>query len=346
MNSLPLVTVFITAYNSEKYISQTIESIINQTYPNIEILIVDDGSTDNTTEIVQSFKDKRIRLLKNEKNMGIPFSRNIGLAKAKGDFIAIIDADDIAYRKRLEKQIIYLNKNPDIDVVGTYYKTMGNKYPRVIKTNLLTPEEIKVYLIFYNNIANPTVLMRKKTLERHNIRYNLNYFVAQDYELWAQISKIGKISIIPEALIKYRVGHANISGQSKKERSYERKMLLSSIHSDLLSYYGFNLPPQRIKLFNEIYNDNPSQSIEAKKKDILSLVSDMLRINNDKKIFNQLLFEKAIYEATIKSILRNNFKLVDKIAIIHHLNRIIQKSSKKVYAKVIIDKLIKSFKSL
>src|SRR5690606_28917246 len=111
----PLVTVFMPVYNSEQYIREALESILNQTYQNLDILLVDDGSTDRSVEIIKSYQDTRIRLIQNEKNMGIPYTRNVGLKEAKGKYIAIMDSDDIAVSNRIERQIQYLETNPHID---------------------------------------------------------------------------------------------------------------------------------------------------------------------------------------------------------------------------------------
>ena len=104
----PLVTVFIPVYNCEKYIKESLESIINQTYENLDILIIDDGSTDNTVNLIKQYKDTRIRLLRNDKNRGIPYTRSRGLEECRGEYLALMDADDISLSERIKKQVNFL----------------------------------------------------------------------------------------------------------------------------------------------------------------------------------------------------------------------------------------------
>ncbi|MFS8652378.1 MAG: glycosyltransferase family 2 protein, partial [Caldibacillus sp.] len=117
----PFVTVFMPVYNSGKYLVEAIESILRQTYRNLELLIVDDGSTDHSIEIIKTFADPRIRLIKNDQNRGIPFTRNVGLKEARGKYLAIMDSDDISHPERIERQVAYLENHPAIDVAGTFY---------------------------------------------------------------------------------------------------------------------------------------------------------------------------------------------------------------------------------
>ena len=114
-----MISVILSTYNDEKTIFNCIKSILNQTYQNFELIIINDCSTDGTREVIQSFSDKRIIFLENEKNIGRSSSRNKGIAKAKGEFIAIIDGDDIAAPLRLDIQFRYLKNNPKIDLVAS-----------------------------------------------------------------------------------------------------------------------------------------------------------------------------------------------------------------------------------
>src|SRR5699024_5855217 len=135
--------------------------------------------------------------------------------KANGKYMAVMDADDISYLERIEKQVNYMEKNEDIDVLGTFYETMGLTKNRVVKSKVISSEEIKMSLIFSNVICNSTTLIRLEKIRNHNLRYNLECFVAQDYDLFVQILKVGKIEIFPEVLLKYRAGHSNITKNSK-----------------------------------------------------------------------------------------------------------------------------------
>ena len=179
MNS-PLVTIFMPVYNSEKYIREALDSLVSQTYKNLEILIVDDGSTDSSLSIIKSYKDDRIRLIKNPENKGIPFNRTLALREAKGKYLANLDADDIAYSRRIEKQVQYMEEHESIDAIGSYYSEFGEGKLKNIKSKMNSSEKVKIGLLFFNPIANPTAMIRLSTLKNYNISYNPKYFVAQE----------------------------------------------------------------------------------------------------------------------------------------------------------------------
>ena len=123
----PLVSIILPAYNCEKFIRKTIHSLINQTYSNFELLVINDGSTDATTSIIQSFKDTRIQLIQNEKNKGLIYTLNKGIELSKGKYIARIDADDICLPERLQKQVNWLEKNTQIAIVATQILLIENR---------------------------------------------------------------------------------------------------------------------------------------------------------------------------------------------------------------------------
>ena len=296
----PLVTVFIPVYNCEKYIKQSLESIINQTYRNIEILVINDGSTDNTFKKISEFNDDRIRILNNDKNRGIPYTRSRGLIEAKGKYLAIMDADDESDLERIEKQVNYLEANKNIYAVGSYYKTFGKKYNRIFKceTNI---DKLKMGLIFNNQIGNPTAMVNLDKLKENNIKYNPEYFVARDYDIWVQISKVGELSIIPEILLKYRVGHENITKITQNSKQIERKKVIDSIHNDILDFYGFNLSEEDKILFNDLFDDNPLNKLDTnnivKYNDLLNKI---LKNNRKYNIFN----EEYLIEVLNKNLFR------------------------------------------
>lgn len=119
MSTQPLVTVFISCYNRQNFIRESLESVLKQSYKNIEILIIDDCSTDDTLKILAEYQDDRIIILKNSTNMGIPYTRNKGLQNATGKYFAILDSDDICTEDRIEKQVTYLEENQDVVAVGS-----------------------------------------------------------------------------------------------------------------------------------------------------------------------------------------------------------------------------------
>ena len=318
----PLVTVFISLYNCEDYISDALESILNQTYENLDILIVDDGSTDQSVEKVLQYKDERIRLIRNGKNRGIPYTRNVGLREARGKYIAIMDSDDISFPSRIERQVHYLEEHEDIDAVGSFYIQFGGWFRKRVKTKFVNHEDLRMMLLFYNPIANPSVMIRKSSLEKRQLRYHEDYFVAQDYQLWAQLIKTGKIQILPEYLLKYRFGHENISKRSNRQKLLQRKRLIDEIHRDLLDFYGIALNPEELEVFNNFFTENNGGSIPEIEK-IHSLIKKIKAWNQSEAVFNHRRFLMVLDYCIVLSVNRLKLNLLDKLRLYYQLsNRI------------------------
>lgn len=198
----PKVTVLMPVYNGEKYLAEAITSILTQTYVNFELLIINDGSRDRSVEIIHSYEDPRIRLIHNEQNLGLVTTLNKGMDLAQGEYIARMDQDDISMPNRLAKQLFYLEQYPDVGMCGTWIQVFGignyvEKYPT-------DHASIKASLLFYNALAHPTVMMRKKMFDRFNLRYDIDYLHAEDYELWQRCSNCFEIVNLGEVLLKYR----------------------------------------------------------------------------------------------------------------------------------------------
>lgn len=317
---LPLVTVFMAVYNAEEYISSSLESILNQSYKNLEILIVDDCSDDESIKIISSYNDPRIKLIKNNENMGIPFTRNIGLSNANGKYMAVMDSDDISYLTRIERQVKYLEENPTIDAIGTYYRIMGNKISRKIKSKFKTPEELSILLLFSSPIANPTSMIRMETIRKNDIIYNNNYFVAQDYDLWCQISKVGKLAILPEVLFKYRKGHLNISKLSKEKKSKQREEIINNIHESVIRYYSIQFNEQDIRNFNQLFSDNPNQGSSNLQWEIISdLYNVLIKFNDKNDKFDEKTYSEVVKSSFVIAISNLQLKGLAKIKLYFHV---------------------------
>ena len=192
------------AYNAEKYLREAIDSILAQTYRDFEFIIINDGSTDRTKEIIQSYTDSRIVYLENEHNSGICVTLNKGLDAARGIYIARMDSDDISATQRLEIQVRYMNDNPDIGASGTDIEVFGEGIDPYVFTQLHSAEECSAGLLFNTCFAHPSVIIRKNVLEKHNLRYKDEFRGLEDYELWWQISKYTQINNIAQPLLRYR----------------------------------------------------------------------------------------------------------------------------------------------
>ncbi len=215
-NSNPLVSVVVPVFNNHEYLRRALLSILHQTYRNLEIIVVDDGSTDNSLSAINAIHDNRIVVLKNEKNRGIAFSLNAGIAKAQGELIARMDADDIALPDRIQRQVNYLCNHSRVGIVGSAaYQIDANER---IKKIIFSPEtdiEIRCCLPFMAPFIHPTVMIRKKILTNFNLWYDEQTKFAQDYGLWCRVLDYTAGYNLPIPLLKYR-HHAKSISVSKK----------------------------------------------------------------------------------------------------------------------------------
>lgn len=208
MDKNPIISVLLPVYNCEKYIFEAIQSILNQTYNNFELLIIDDCSTDSTLQICKSFQDNRIVIIEKEKNSGYTNSLNYGISIAKGIYIARMDGDDISLPTRFEKQVAFMEVNKDVVVCGTAFS--------IIETDNLirVPEkhdEIVTGMLKGCKIAHPSVMLRKSAFIANDIVYNIEMEPAEDYALWVQLIAVGKLHNLQEPLLKYRVHETQVS---------------------------------------------------------------------------------------------------------------------------------------
>jgi len=210
----PMVSVLMPAYNAEKYIGEAIESILNQTFKDFEFIIINDGSTDKTEEIIEEYskKDNRIVYVKNDKNMKISQTLNRGMDMAKGKYMARMDADDVSMEDRLEKQVKYMEENPDCGVVGTCVLTFNDEDKTKTSENV-GPEDdhmIRLFGLYHCQFAHPTVMLRKSVFDENNLRYNPKYDGCEDYELWTRAKRFMKFHNLREFLL-YRRMHSDNS---------------------------------------------------------------------------------------------------------------------------------------
>lgn len=208
-NDTPLISVVMSCYNRQNYVAQAIESILNQTYTNFEFIIIDDCSTDNTYKIIKKYvkRDKRIIALRNKVNKGIVYALNRGLRLAKGKYIARMDDDDISLPQRFEKQVKYMEENPDVVVLGSDVKSFCDEDKDYSPwVDAFDADELALILNFKCSISHPNVIIRKDFLDKHSLSYLKEYEFAEDYALWAQVMlKGGKIENLKEPLLLHRV---------------------------------------------------------------------------------------------------------------------------------------------
>jgi len=200
-------------YNGEKYLAKAIDSVLAQTYPDFELVIVDDGSTDGSAKILEKYAaaDKRIRVLYNERNMGIVFTRNRSFSESDSEYIAILDHDDIALPDRLKKQMDFLDSHREFGMVGSWVEQIdeNDKPNGIIWKYDVDTDKISSLMLFSNYFAQSAVTIRKKALPV--IPYRQDYIYAEDYDLWTRMAEKWKVWNLPKILVKYRVHTAGIT---------------------------------------------------------------------------------------------------------------------------------------
>lgn len=211
------ISVITSVYNGEKYIAETIESIIGQTFGDWEYLIFDNASEDRSAEIVASYaeKDARIRLIRNERNLGQYENLRRGLSQAGGEFIAITDADDISYPTRLEKQLAYMEEHPSVNLLGCQmdYLIDGKRREGIRNIYPSGEAETRFSALFGVLCPHSSFFIRKSALEEFRVSYRPAYRYAGDYALIIDLLRIGQVCVLPERLISYRMHTAQWSNQ-------------------------------------------------------------------------------------------------------------------------------------
>ncbi len=233
----PTVSVLMAVYNAERYVRQAINSILGQTFTDFELILVEDGSTDNTPAILNGYarQDARVLLVKNECNRGLIHSLNRGLAMARGKYVARMDADDVSLPGRLATQVRYLEQHPEVGVLGTNIVhidadgcIMYGGHPK--DTFPLSPDVIRWMLLWRCPIYHPTAMVRRAVLDRTGFTYNPDFRHAEDHELWTRLSKYTVIASLPEVLVHYRILPTSVCRAFRQE---QRAMIHSIIRREL-----------------------------------------------------------------------------------------------------------------
>jgi glycosyltransferase involved in cell wall biosynthesis len=297
-----VISVLMSAYNSELYIKQAIESILSQTYQDFEFIIINDGSSDETDSIITSYSDPRIIYINNHQNLGLIASLNKGLKIAKGNYIARMDADDIALPNRFEMQLEVFKKNPDAIVVGSDYFSFSDSKKTYVKSSS-DSDYNKAVLFFSPCFCHPSVMM-KNIFNELNIYYNNDFKHAEDYQLWTQLAFHGSFLNVTEPLLMYR-SHLNqisaINKSTQSEISYK-------IRKAYLNKLGFKVDDNKLEIINLIGN-NVFITSKIVLFQIENCLLDLVEQNKTLNIFNENSFNVFIHKFWIDSCGNSNLGL-------------------------------------
>lgn len=272
---MPKVSVVVPVYNAERYIGIMLDSILNQSFSNFEVIMVNDKSTDDSEEIIQCYHDKRIKIFRNEQNMGIAYTRNKAIKLSCGEYIAIMDDDDVAPLDRLEKEVRFLDTNPEVDVVAGHCRFIdrfGNIIPNKQWNVYQNPGYIKAYLLTGDAIPNSAAMVRKKFIEGNHIQYREDLCGAEDYRFWVECSLHGVITNLDEVMLYWRGGHDNET--SRKYQTENRRRALTSIREYALKHNGFILERSEVELLSRIFDED----VSVNKKELNALYEVLKKI--------------------------------------------------------------------
>jgi len=219
MGNLPKVTVLMSVFNRDRYLQRAVESILNQTFTNFEFLIINDGSSDRTEDILETFNDPRIRITKNSENVGLTRSLNRGLEISRGDYIARMDADDVSLPARLERQVKFLDKYSNVGLLGTWWYVI-NGDDREIGISKVPNGEQAVHFMCHGS-----TVMRRICLEKVGF-YREIFELAQDYDLWLRIADEFEVVNLCEPLYEKRIHMDSVSAQKKLEQDLYASLAL------------------------------------------------------------------------------------------------------------------------
>ncbi len=305
----PLVSVVLSVYNGEKYLEESIDSILQQCYTNFEFIIINDGSTDKSLEIIKSYDDKRIVLI-NRENKGLIESLNEGIRKSRGKYIARMDADDIALPSRFEEQVRFMDKNLDIGICGTAVIGFGENIQEHIWKLSSIDVTLKAELLFSSCFAHPSVMIRRKIIVENELYYNKGFLHAEDFELWVRMSEYTKFFNLKIPLLKYRVVKDSITRKADQdiEKRYE---VIKSIFENYLKILNVHNSEEENRLHFNLTVNTRMRNNDIEFKVLENYFDKLIESNKEVRAFDlfelkQVLGKKwlwnAYYTKNIKAI--------------------------------------------
>ena len=272
------VTILLPAYNAALYLRDSLDSIMRQAFKDFDVLLIDDGSMDDTSKIAIEYSniDRRIKYYKNEKNIGLIKTLNKGLSLAKGEYIVRMDADDIMFDDRLYKQVKYMDSNPECFVCGGQMEYIGG----LTGMAPILPQKYEdlLYLSLINcPLYHPTTIIRNSAIKQFGLKYNDSYKHAEDYKFWSDIifTHPNSIANIKDVVLFYRISNNQITAKYSDEQDLISKIVRRENVQHVLVPYGIKLPEVvNCEIIEKVSSLIRKEHIDA--AEILTLVLCML----------------------------------------------------------------------
>lgn len=293
-----MLSVILPAFNAERYLARAIDSVLEQTFSDFELIVINDGSTDGTLDIISQYTDPRIKPVHLSENAGLISALNLGLKMASGRYIARMDADDISLPERFAEQIAFLEAHPDYVACGTSIINFtddpkhgdGESYMRYPTSD----EEIRVALHFFErNICHPTVMFCSSAIKEHGILYRVEYPHAEDYRLWIDLSKLGKLHNLSKGLVKYHRHQNQISAKHYPEQITISKRIVTELMNETWPHVDVELSEAIIQLCIHQQGVYPEEHFPLKQLD--RTINLVLRMNQYSRHFDVRHLKRLLY---------------------------------------------------
>ena len=294
----PLVTVLMPVYNAGRALSDAVNSILGQSFRDFELLIIDDGSTDGSADVIKNLSDSRIRLLQNDKRLKLSGALNRGFSEARGEFIARMDADDISRPKRFEMQVSYMREHPAVGIVGAWVRRFGAGTHRVEKYPV-GPKRIQAYTLFYTPFAHPTVMFRRAWFDKHTLRYDGSYNPTEDFDLWERALHHFPGDNLPKVLLDYRMHTSSMTGAGWTEMDYQAGRVLARP----LERLGVRSDSETVQFHRQVARVQIERTPHALEK-AESWLKALGQANQKNQIFDHLAFRDVIHGVWLKQCVR------------------------------------------
>ena len=297
------ISVVMPTYNTPvPFLKEAVDSILDQTFQDFELIIIDDGSTDASCQYLEQLIDPRIRIIRNEANIGITKSLNIGLRAAKGKYIARMDSDDVSFPKRFEKQFAFMEKHPDVLLCGTNIEYFGS-YSATTHHRIKDMEWYRISTVFSNpGPSHPTAFLNHELLLRYNIFYDEELIYAQDYGLWVEISKRGRVCLLEEPLVRRRMYAGQVSSAHREKQIQCDRIVRNKLLVTLLGDVSKEESDLHYRYGSGNYQDAVINDV------MLCWYHRLIEANDRTGIYNKRKFRRYVYDVIMKSAIYRSFK--------------------------------------
>ena len=285
----PRVTVLTTLYNKGPFVEEAIESILDNTFADFELLVVDDASTDDGLERVRRFSDPRIRILVSDVNTGRAAAANRGYDAARGDYVAVLDADDVADPQRLAKQVAFMDAHPEIDICGSYARVFGAR-DRVVEWPT-TDDEARGVMLFQDPLLYGSAMIRRPLLEANHLRCKAEWRApGMDYLFLLSIAQHARMATIPEPLTSYRLGEQNF------RHGHDHFSVRHAIFREVFHFYDIPATDEEVAshlLLEQCFRDLPDTT---RLRALHAWVQKLKTFNQERELFPTQRFETRLQQ--------------------------------------------------